>query len=496
MKRVYDNIEEQYKNQFDNYQHDFDQTAMWQSLDAALPQQSQPKVAIFALASAFVVSILAGALWMNYDTSQANFASEVEVEKKLEVATQTQHENLAIASHDEQTAIPSITANPLIVPSEQTLQQANTTRSEETNFVEKTAYNSNAEGHKTTAIASNKTAQNPLRLASAKAPSIEALQNSFVSNTAKANTMMDLDENPIVFPSIRTQNKTQQLQNRMSLLPSISSTSILTPNLLQKETTLRDGDLSCPMVGGKRRTPIKGHGFIDIYGEGDFNMTTIESQNTDTDAYETSWNDTDTPLGSYEFGVLLGYEFDGGLYAGLGLEYQKTVEKLEYQQTVIQRVTVWSEEAYFYIDESGNQVFVADSVTTQSVYERSVKSGKEHTIINLPLILGYNIHANDWNIGVFGGANINLSHKFEGKIINESNAFVALNEDNYETVYKRKLGASFFAGLHLGHNIGSSMELYLNPTVRIYPNSWMQDDYSLSAKYRLAGLRLGLRYKM
>lgn len=478
MKRVYDNIEQQYKNQFDNYEHDFDQSAMWQGLEASLPSQSQPKLALYALASVFFVSIFAGALWLNHEDSQVNFAENVEVEKEIipssEIIAADAHEELQGNFNVSTTSNPSITAN------KQTLQGENKSERENTPII--------STGEKL----QNNLPQHTSK--SANLSSIQKPQTRLAANTAKATSMMDLNENPRAFSAMEGQQKIEELKHQISLLPNISSTSISASNLLQKELRKRDGDLNCPMVGGKRRAPIKGHGFIDVYGEGNFNMTTVEAQNTDTDAYQNSWNDTDTPLGSYELGVMLGYEFDNGLYAGLGLEYQQTVEKLEYQQTVIQRVTVWSEEAYFYLDENGNQVFVADSVTTQSIYERSVRSGKEHTILNLPLMLGYKLKGKNWNIGVFGGANINLSHKFEGKIINESNAFVALNEDNYETVYKRKLGTSFFGGLHLGHNIGNSMELYLNPTVRIYPNSWMQDDFSLSAKYNLAGLRLGLRY--
>ena len=482
MKRVYDNIEQQYKNQFDNYEHDFDQSAMWQGLEASLPAQSQPKIALFALASAFFVSIFAGALWLNHEDSQISFAENVGVESIFEKDFIPSSEIIAADAQEELQGnlnTPT-TSNSSIVAKEQTLQRENTLKRENTPI-----------------ISTGEKLQNNLPQHTSKSTnssSVQRLQNQLAANTAKTTSMMDLDENPMASAAMTGQQKMEELKHQISLLPSIASASISTSNLLQKELQKRDGDLNCPMVGGKRRAPIKGHGFIDVYGEGNFNMTTVEAQNTDTDAYQNSWNDTDTPLGSYELGVMLGYEFDNGLYAGLGLEYQKTVEKLEYQQTVIQRVTVWSEEAYFYIDENGDQVFVADSVTTQSIYERSVRSGKEHTILNLPLMLGYKLKGNNWNIGVFGGANINLSHKFEGKIINESNAFVTLDEDNYETVYKRKLGASFFGGLHLGRNIGNSMELYLNPTVRIYPNSWMQDDFSLSAKYNLAGLRLGLRY--
>ena len=54
--------EQQYKNQFDNSEHDFDQSAMWQGLEASLPAQSQPKIALFALASAFFVSIFANGI--------------------------------------------------------------------------------------------------------------------------------------------------------------------------------------------------------------------------------------------------------------------------------------------------------------------------------------------------------------------------------------------------------------------------------------------------
>ncbi|MFK7908488.1 MAG: hypothetical protein AB8B69_25375, partial [Chitinophagales bacterium] len=307
----------------------------------------------------------------------------------------------------------------------------------------------------------------------------------------KANTKMD-------FAPIKAKKQIiGRIQNNLSLLPTLSSNaSMSTPNLLQKEMTLRDGDLDCPLFGGKQRTKIKGSPFIDVYGEGNMSSVTVESQNTETNAYETTWNNTDTPLGSYELGVMLGYEFDNGLYAALGLEYQKTVEKLEYQQTIIERITVWSDEAYFYLDDAGNQVFVGDSVTTQSTYKRSVVSGKEHTIMNLPIMLGYKLRMNRFNVGIFGGMNINLSHKFEGKIIDESNSFVTLNEDNYETVYKNKLDASPFAGLHLGYSMSNHAELYFNPTFRFHSKSWMQDDYSLSAKYQLAGVRLGLRYKL
>ncbi|MEZ4888729.1 MAG: hypothetical protein R3E32_28645 [Chitinophagales bacterium] len=475
MKKISDNIEQQYKSQFDDYQHDFDQAAMWHSLDATLPQKSQPKIAAFALASAFVVSILAGALWVNHDTTQANFVRDVVIEKATEIdATAIADGNAvdlnaanALQSKKEGKSIPSNTENSL-------LEKNTTLTSEEISAYERVG----------------EEASKPI---SKPKPSFAAVKPS-----PKSSQMFASDAKIGDLTAIKSvQKNAERLQNHISLLPTLAANAAMTsPNLLQKETMLRDGDLDCPLFGGKKRTQMKGHGFIDLYGEGDVNMTTIKSQNSETNAYQNAWNDTDTPLGSYELGVLLGYEFDNGLYAGLGLEYQKTVEKLEYQQTVIQRVTVWSEEAYFYLDGAGNQVFVADSVTTQSIYERSVKSGKEHTILNLPIMLGYNIHANNWNIGLFGGVNLNLSHKFEGKIINSSNAFVTLDADNYETVYKNKLGASAFAGIHLGRNIGNSIELYFNPTVRIYPKSWMQDDYALSAKYNLAGLRVGLRYKL
>ncbi len=493
MKRIYDNIEQQYKNQFDNYQHDFDEAAMWQSLDAAIPQNPQPKIATFALAGAFMVTILAGILWVNQENHQITTEANVLTEELSEMQS-NRMEN-----------------NPLV--KEDLTAKASEMETNQSDFNAKAGsktFNKQAlKASNKTAIASQNTSTNNLsskhQKAFEQAVSQSTMRTSIVAPQTSANNknyhfaaLEDKGNAKLDFPPIKAKKEViARIQNNLSLLPAISSSSSMsTPNLLQKEMTLRDGDLDCPLFGGKQRTKIKGSPFIDIYGEGNMSSVTVESQNTETNAYETTWNDTDTPLGSYELGLMLGYEFDNGLYAALGLEYQKTVEKLEYQQTIIERVTVWSDEAYFYLDDEGNQVFVGDSVTTQSTYKRSVVSGKEHTVMNLPLMLGYKLRMNRFNVGLFGGMNINLSHKFEGKIIDESNTFVTLNEDNYETVYKNKLDASPFAGLHLGYSMSNYAELYFNPTFRFHPKSWMQDDYSLSAKYQLAGVRLGLRYKL
>jgi len=493
MKRIYDNIEQQYKNRFDSYQHDFDEAAMWQGLDAAMPQNPQPKIAAFALAGAFMVSILAGIFWMNQYTSQLMTQGNTLTEELSEM----QHSEVAnnILVKEDLTANASAIA---INPSDfNTKADAQTFNKQTWKAKNKTAVApqntlTNNLSSKHSKPFEQKTAQAAMG-ASITTPQINANSHdySLAALEDKANTKMD-------FAPIKAKKQAiARIQNKLSLLPTISSNaSMSTPNLLQKEMTLRDGDLDCPLFGGKKRTKIKGSPFIDIYGEGNMSSVTVESQNTETNAYETTWNNTDTPLGSYELGVMLGYEFDNGLYAALGLEYQKTVEKLEYQQTIIERITVWSDEAYFYVDDAGNQVFVGDSVTTQSTYKRSVISGKEHTIMNLPIMLGYKLKMNRFNVGIFGGMNINLSHKFEGKIIDESNSFVTLNEDNYETVYKNKLDASPFAGFHLGYSMSNHAELYFNPTFRFHSKSWMQDDYSLSAKYQLAGVRLGLRYKL
>ncbi len=219
------------------------------------------------------------------------------------------------------------------------------------------------------------------------------------------------------------------------------------------------------------------------------------NDNTDIDYgnYLASWNQSETAVSTFSAGLLIGLETQWGGSISAGLEYQKIQNRLNQEQRIIERITVYDEMAYFYLDSNNNRIYEADSVTTSRTYTRELQTAKTHTLINIPILLGYHRQIGKFKYGIIGGVNVHLRNEFKGKALDASGQIIDAGSDSPNAIYRKDLNMSIIGGIDAGYMIGEGLEVYLSPRFRFQGDSWLRSDHPLVSRIQLVGLQAGLR---
>ncbi len=238
--------------------------------------------------------------------------------------------------------------------------------------------------------------------------------------------------------------------------------------------------------------------FVNTYGQAALAMENLTM--TDNNAsdelldYKAAWEEKITPFVSYMGGLQLGYNFSWNGYISAGVAYQHFQTKYENIQTVTERITVFDEMAYFYVDTNGETVWVADSVVQTNVYDRKQTFANNHKLWHIPLQLGYTVDANQLRLGANIEALINISKKYNGYFLQENGSVIELDANNEKDFMSSNIGLSVSLGLHAGYRLGEHWEVYLSPRFRLNNQSYLNSDQSLKLSNHFAGLRAGLQY--
>lgn len=236
--------------------------------------------------------------------------------------------------------------------------------------------------------------------------------------------------------------------------------------------------------------------FIETYAFGGLPLISNAlnaDQNIDYSNFLTLWNQGESAVSSFAGGFMLGLETRGGISLSAGLEYQQIQNRLNREQTIIERITVYDEMAYYFLDSNNNRVYVADSVTTTRTFTRSVQAAKTHTLINLPLLLGYHNQIGNFRYGIVAGVNFHLQNEFTGKVLDPSGQIIDANTGTSTAVYRTSMDLSFMGGLDFGYMTNDWLEIYLSPRFRYQPGSWLNANHPLESTIQLVGLQAGLR---
>ncbi len=241
-----------------------------------------------------------------------------------------------------------------------------------------------------------------------------------------------------------------------------------------------------------------GHFFINGYGQASAPLEQITQKEEDTNdaepTYEEEWDEKINPFISYSTGVQLGYAFSWNGYVSAGLAFQHFQTKYEEQLKVTERITIFDERAYFYIDGNGETVWVADSVTVINIYDKQETYANNHKLWHIPIQFGYTTYRNNLRLGANVEAMLNISKSYQGHFLNENRSITEINSENDKDYMSSSLGVSVSAGLHLGYMLGDHWEVYLNPRFRLNNRSFLHDSQNLKIVRQFAGVRVGMQY--
>jgi|GEM_PF-4447492 len=240
----------------------------------------------------------------------------------------------------------------------------------------------------------------------------------------------------------------------------------------------------------------QGHFFADVYGQGGLPMDEIgfSQEGSDQFAVRDLWDMRFTPKASWHAGAQVGYEWPSSFRLSAGAEYQEIVTEYADNQRVTEVIRVWDPQAFFEIDMNGDRVWVGDTVTAINVYDRRFVRKNKHTLLHIPVQVGYDIYKRPgFHIGLDVSAALNISKSYEGQFIRSDQTLIIVDDANQDNYMSKDIGISFSAGLHFGKYLNEDWEVYASPRFRYNPNSYLLDTETLKVTRNFMGIRLGVR---
>ncbi|NUQ26022.1 MAG: hypothetical protein HUU34_18895 [Saprospiraceae bacterium] len=219
---------------------------------------------------------------------------------------------------------------------------------------------------------------------------------------------------------------------------------------------------------------------------------TLQSHPGDSSDYRRARLDTEDAL-EYVSGTLLGgVQHSSGFYALAGLGYTRINERFYTSGSRTEYDSIPDGIVEIYIDSSGDSIITRGSVPVTRYITYRKRTYNRYTLLDVPVLLGYQWRQDRWSLGVEGGVYVNLALQSGGDILSENGDIISLQDA--DNVMRPRIGLSYYGSLRLGYTLGDKTQISLAPSMRVLP-SFTAADYRLIQKYTLIGFNVGLTRK-
>lgn len=123
-----------------------------------------------------------------------------------------------------------------------------------------------------------------------------------------------------------------------------------------------------------------------------------------------------------------------------------------------------------------------------------IRSTNQLRLLEVPLLLGYELPGRRFHLALNAGPIVNLSNKASGRYLLPNQMEPASIPE--ENIYRKNIGIGWTASLTAAYDLGMGNSLLIEPTFKSYPRTFTQPDYSLNETYWVAGLQVGLRHRI
>ncbi|MEZ4910515.1 MAG: hypothetical protein R2774_06605 [Saprospiraceae bacterium] len=183
-----------------------------------------------------------------------------------------------------------------------------------------------------------------------------------------------------------------------------------------------------------------------------------------------------------------------GFYIQAGVSYARHVEKMSL--------------SYDFIEKDTTRGIISTTISTNgdtitNIYGDIIKethlSGNKivhhsFSLIDIPIVVGYEKPFGDWIIGADLGVNVNVNMKANGKILSSATDFQPTDTNPYN--FNKNVGLQLRGTLHAGRNISEKSRVYLGIRGTYLPNTYSDDSNPITQSYRFGGAYLGLIYRL
>lgn len=293
------------------------------------------------------------------------------------------------------------------------------------------------------------------------AATAEPLLNERITETQTADlTMDDLNRSQAIYELLAPKN----------LQPLIHESS---------EVKKPDSKVNCYQFLKKKHFSL----YLEPYVSPGLNMYQLTAKSSENNAYADARSKSETAQLSGLAGLRLALQYKA-LVLKLGIQYQLINEKFTYTKNGEVRVT----EIYEY---PGGPLLRTDTM----VGLRIIEHHNFRHLLNLPISLGYIKHGKLLDIGASVGTGLNVFAQHSGQYLNDTLAPVKYNNivSNTNQGFKQSLGGFVTLDINVSKKIFNRSELFIEPGLIYYFNSFTIDSDPLKQKYFSPHIKFGLK---
>ncbi|NUO03617.1 MAG: hypothetical protein HUU01_23630 [Saprospiraceae bacterium] len=200
--------------------------------------------------------------------------------------------------------------------------------------------------------------------------------------------------------------------------------------------------------------------------------------------------ETEEALEYLHANLLLGARHHSGWYALTGLGYTSITERFSFITERMERDSIEG-ITEIYINAQGDSIFSNGLVERTRYFTYRKRTYSSYTLLDVPLIVGYDWEKDRWSFGAEAGVFFNISMKAKGDALDPNADFIRLEDTDW---FKPGIGISYYGSLRIGYALDEKTRVSLGPTFRYVPN--IAGDPATTGKFKqqygLFGLNIGI----
>ncbi len=240
------------------------------------------------------------------------------------------------------------------------------------------------------------------------------------------------------------------------------------------------GPKGCYSFAGGR---IKYDYYVDAFIAPEYVIRNLTARTAEDNPYRQRREDTEATLYGISGGVRLSVVTRRGLALRTGIVYNRILERFNLE--------IEGDERIVQIVPAGT----TDTITTIEKGTSFVRTYNRYHAIDIPLLLGYEIDAGNFNFSINAGAYFNIYARQKGKILSQSDTpeFITSNNPQRINAFEKDLGISIYGSVGLNYQIRPNLQLLVEPNFRYQLKPITLETYPLEQQYINIGLLLGVR---
>jgi hypothetical protein len=228
------------------------------------------------------------------------------------------------------------------------------------------------------------------------------------------------------------------------------------------------------------------------YGELSTGTTTslrdLQAREGEDIPYAEGRAETESAAFSHNTELRLSIVSPSGFAFRTGLNYTQLNDQFDYYNPNETKMTITN-----YYGPNG-EIISQDTIIEIGTREKTTRN--RFRMIDVPLIMGYELKYDKVTFAFNAGMYLNLSYTQKGDFLPPSDQEpVSFSSDAIDAypAYKSQIGLGWYGSIGMYYQMNARTHVYLEPSLRMYTQSSTIDEYPLKHNYALGSLNIGLR---